>query len=270
MGFITKSATITQLRTRIAALEQNPTLIESNQHQASNDALLGAAPKGTLHEVWSDNFTHTSALNGFSLGQAKTLLTPKRLAIIWLHLGHEASEIGLPYGAGLKNFGLEPDRLIIGRMATMPDLLWAIEESVACSAVAAVLADIGTHHKALDFTASRRLNLRANTAGTSIFLQRYGRDREASAATYRWHITPTLSAQSPFDHRAPGASRWQVKLEKGANGKRDHWHVNWTENGFAIDPNTPHKDIVQHTSSRKPPLPGPPPAPLGDRLSETA
>lgn len=268
MGFATTSATITDLRTRIAALEQNPALTENGPDQTQTEALLGAAPKGTLHEVWSDSFTHTSALNGFSLGQAKSLLTPKRLAIIWLHLGHEATEMGLPYGAGVKNFGLEPDCLIIGRMATITDLLWAIEEAVACAAIAAVIADIGTHHKALDFTASRRLNLRANAAGASIFLQHYGPDREASAATYRWHIAPTLSTQAPFDHRAPGTARWQVTLEKGAKGNRNHWHVNWTENGFAID-----QDKSAHhsqTAGHPPALSGLPSAALGDRLPETA
>lgn len=268
MGLASKSATITRLRTHIAALQKNPALAENTKHVGTNDTLLGHTPKGTLHEVWSDKYTHAGALAGFTLAQAKGLLTTKRLAIIWLYLGHETGELALPYGAGLKNFGLDPNQIIMGRMTTITDLLWAIEESVACSAVAAVLADISTHHKALDFTASRRLNLRAAASGTSIFIQRYGPNREASAATYRWHIAPTLSTKAPFDPRAPGQSRWQVTLEKGANGNRNFWHVNWTEHGFAIDPDTnaPQSD----KPARKPPLHGPPPAALGHRLPETA
>src|SRR5690606_31798639 len=104
------------------------------------------------------------------------------------------------------------------RAATITELLWALEEALACRAVAAVIADLARPHKALDFTASRRLALRSAASGGSLFLTRYGRGREASAARYRWRVVPRPSRPAPWDARAPGGPRWRVTLEKGRLG----------------------------------------------------
>ena len=58
---------------------------------------------------------------------------------------------------------------------TTVELLWAVEEAIACKAVAAVIADVGHEAKVLDFTATRRLSLRSSSGGSSVFLIRYGR-----------------------------------------------------------------------------------------------
>lgn len=272
MGSGTKSVSIAQLRTRVAALEKRPALASSPALAQNTDMLVGGAPAGVLHEVWTDHYIHAGAMLGFGLGQARGLLSSTRPAVLWLQLVSDSLETGLPYGPGLNEFGFDPARLVIGRMGKIEDLLWAIEEAVACPAVAAVVADIGHHHKALDFTATRRLSLRAGGAGASIFLLRYGQEREASAATYRWHVAPELSAEKPFDARAPGGMRWHVRLKKGQrfeNGTRGRgdWILNWTEHGFAIeDDRNGGKQGVDAATA----VSGAVPAALGYRLSETA
>ncbi len=241
-----KAARLETLRTRIAALEARGPGMTA---QASAPVPAGVSgegrpfvftpPPGVLHEVWADTPLHAGAALGFSLGQALQLAAPARPAVLWLQLGHDAQETGLVYAPGLAAFGADPDRLVMGRLARMTDLLWAIEEAVACPAVAAVIAETGGHHADLDFTATRRLGLRAHTGGASVLLVRTGRGREASAARFRWHVAPAPSAAKAFDARAPGAARWQVRLEKGMRHGRykegaDELMLEWTKDGFAI------------------------------------
>src|SRR5690606_5890650 len=116
----------------------------------------------------------------------------------------------------------------------MSQLLWAAEEALGCAALAGIVAEIGAVPAPLDFTASRRLSLRAAAMGTSLFLLRYGTAREASAAHLRWHLSPVRSARHRYDPGAPGAPRWRLQLERGAPLQHHgEWLLEWTENGFA-------------------------------------
>ena len=277
MQGVARQQMLETLRTRISAIEKRPALagqavfLRANNGQVREVQNLFATPPGLLQEVFAGDRRDGGAALGFALGQARGFLSAERPALLFLQLMHEAQDGGLPYGAGLKSFGLEPDELILGRMQTMVELLWAMEEAIACRAVAAVIADIGGHPKALDFTASRRLSLRAASAGTSVFIMRYGPEREASAAQLRWQVMPMLSGGVRFDARAPGRPRWRLLLEKGrlqrgAGKAGADWILDWTENGFEL------AEPEQQTARRAfagTPAPGAQPAPLGDRLSQT-
>jgi protein ImuA len=143
-----------------------------------------------------------------------------------------------------------------------------VEEAIACNAVAAVIADIGHEATILDFTATRRLSLRSSAAGSSVFLIRYGPEREATAARFRWRIEPITSGEVAFDPRAPGGPRWQVDLEKGRLGSRKdplNWTLDLTENGFALAEPQKRPGTLPATGA---PLPGAAPAALGYRLSQ--
>ena len=258
------------LRASIAAIEKRPVLLAGPDiaPEAAPTGFL-ATPPGLVHEVFTDERRHAGAVLGFALGQARGLLNEARQAVVYLQMLSEAQEMGLPYGPGLAAFGFDPDALVLIRPANIAELLWAAEEAIACRAVAAVVADVAGHPKTLDFTASRRLSLRAGAAGTSIFLLRYGAWREASAAQLRWHLVPELSAPTPFDARAPGETRWRIRLEKGALSDRQNqeWLLEWTKNGFQ-SLNDTQRGIAQ--PPRPAALPGPVPAQLADRLSKTA
>lgn len=273
------------LRLKIAALEKRPLLAEGAAVVAQRLGKAGtaspglvdplellAAPRGLLHEVFADDQRQSGAALGFTFGLARQLLTGERQAILYLQLKSETQELGLPYGAGLQQFGLEPSALVIGRIESMTELLWAMEEAIACRAVAGVIADLASHPKALDFTVSRRLSLRAAAAGTSAFVVRYGREREASAAKLRWRIAPALSGEMPFDPRAPGLPRFAVEIEKGRLGDKTQraegksMLVDWTENGFiSVEP---QRRIGTPAQRATPPSRPMAPA-LGDRLSQT-
>ena len=101
---------------------------------------------------------------------------------------------------------------------------------------------------------------------------RLAREREASAARYRWKVEPAPSGPLPFDNHAPGPPRWRVTLEKGSLGARrkttsdgEEYLVDWTENGFVpAEPANRRKALPQPVTA----LPGAPPAALGHRLSQ--
>lgn len=272
------------LRLKIAALEKRPLLAEGaalaaqrlGRPVAANDTHLEltellAAPAGVLHEVFADEQQHSSVALGFALGLVQSLIGGQRRAIVYLQLVEHTQELGLPYAVGLKPFGIDPDMLIIGRVGTLTELLWAMEEAISCRAVAGVIADIVGHPKALDFTVSRRLSLRTSAAGTSAFLLRYGRGREASASKLRWHVSPALSAEQTFDPLAPGLPRFRVGIEKKRLGSKLqraeglHLVLDWTENGFVSA--EPRRRIGvqpwQSKTASRPVI-----AALGDRLSE--
>jgi protein ImuA len=266
-----RTQTLEALRQQVAALETHPLLADAGGPPAPGGLL--ATPRGALHEVFADTIADAGAALGFALAQARRMLEPARPGLLVLELKSDAQEIGLPYGLGLHGFGLDTEAIVLIRTDTITELLWAIEEAVACRAVGAIVADIASPHKALDFTASRRLALRCAASAGAVFLVRYARDREASAARFRWRVAPALSAAPPFDDRAPGPPRWRVVLEKGrldqtrrAAPDGEDYLVDWSENEFVL------ADIAERSRAaagpRRPALPHAAPAPLGDRLSE--
>lgn len=226
------------LRDVIAEIEGKPALAEVKTRAFdAADNTFPHLPGGLMQDVFTDAVRNGGASLAFALGQAKALLTPKRMAVLYLQLAQDAQFFGLPYGPGLSTFGFDPTRLVIVRTTDMHDLLWVAEEALACRAVAGIVADIGAMPEALDFTASRRLSLRAAESGTSLFLLRYGQDRPASSAHLRWHLAPQRSGRRPFDDRAPGTARWRLILEKGNAGYRNReWLLEWTGNGFTTRP----------------------------------
>ena len=257
------------LRDTIADIERKPALAEMRQRAfGADDGQFPSFPGGLSQEIFTDAVRNGGASLGFALGQARSLLTPKRLAVIYLQLVSDAQFFGLPYGPGLLSFGFDPNQLIIVRASTMRDLLWGAEESLACRAVAGIVADIGGDPEPLDFTASRRLSMRAAESGASLFLLRYGQERQATAAHLRWRLTPHRSGRRQFDDRAPGEARWTLKLEKGNAGQRNlEWLLEWKENGFKT---LPHWIGTAHRPLARPAFPGALSALLGDRIPQTA
>lgn len=267
------AAEIARLRARIADIERRPIVSGAADSSADRSAGMIAAPRGAVHEVFSDDLRNAGTALGFTLMQARALLDAGRPALILVQLAHEADETGLIYGPGFDLFGIDADAVTLVRAGSVTELLWAVEEAVACTAVAAVVADIASSHKALDFTVSRRLALRAEASGTSAFLVRYGHEREASAARYRWRVMPAASGPPPFDARAPGLPRFSVTLEKGRLADFPEGAaltLDWTkEHGFALV--DPGRGADADAAPRpRPSSSRPQPAALGDGLSQAS
>lgn len=259
------------LRDKIAAMETGPVLRQAGR--APTPAGLLQVPPGTLSEVFAASRDESGAGLGFSLALAHGLITRTRPGLIVLQLADEAQKMGLPYGPGLVHFGLPVDQLVFARPQNIVELLWAMEEAIACRAVAAVVADIAGFHKALDFTASRRLSLRSAASGVGTFITRYGQQREASAARFRWNIAPVVSGPQPFDDRAPGPPRWRAVLERGrlqpdrpVGIDGEDYLVDWTKDGFVLaDIDGSDREVPLD----RPALPRAQPPTLGDRLPQT-
>lgn len=276
------------LRARIASIENRRPLAdgpdgttrlgEGDTEAAGSDPFR--VPAGLVHEIFADETRSAGAALGFALGLSRQQVMGERQGVLYLQLAGEAQETGLPYGLGLTRFGFDARQLVLGRIANVAEMLWALEEAIACRAVAAVVADFATHPKALDFTVSRRLGLRSAASGTSVLLLRYGREREASAARLRWRVAPAVSAGMPFDPQAPGPPRFRVGIEKRRLGGRSQRAegqellVEWTENGFvpiapalepALEPRHPAVRPRHGTA-----LPRAVPAALGNRLSQAS
>lgn len=257
------------LRDKIAAIETGPALRDAGLERPRG---LLQVPGGTLSDIFADSRHDSAAAFGFSLAMARGLITRNRPGLIVLQLVDEAQQMGLPYGPGLVHFGLAANQLVFARPRTITELLWAMEEAIACRAVASVIADIASVHKVLDFTASRRLSLRSAASGVASFIIRYAQQREASAARFRWKVTPALSGPLPFDDKAPGPPRWRAVLERGrlqpgtpVGVEGEHYLVDWTTDGFVL---ADIGDGGGQVPMDRPALPRAEPAALGDRLPQ--
>ena len=76
-----------------------------------------------------------------------------------------ALETGAPYGPGLVEAGVDPDRLVIVRTQDARETLRVMEEALKCAGVAAVLAETSISHRLYTLDASRRLVLAARAGG---------------------------------------------------------------------------------------------------------
>jgi protein ImuA len=276
MHNVARQQQLAELRARIAGIDKRPLLTappgagDRSESSSAEWQALREAPAGLLHEVYADEQRQAGIALGFAFGMARQLITPARPALLLLQLRHEAQDTGLPYGPGFEGFGIATGQLVMGRMASLTELLWAAEEAIACRAIAGVVAEVLGAPKALDFTVSRRLSLRAASGGASVFLLRYGVERQATAAKLRWRVAPAMSQPPPFDARAPGPPRWRITLEKGRLGGTTaeaggEVLVDWTEHGFApADSSTGGRDVP------RPAALGAAPAALGDRLSQAS
>jgi protein ImuA len=255
------------LRDHIETLERRPPLAERFRHAGQAGAGPFALPGGALHEVFAQVSRDAGAGLGFALGLARRLLTSGRRVVLYCELVQDAQARGLPYGPGLVSFGFQPESLVMARVETVANMLWVMEEALGTAGIAAVIADLAGEPRALDFTAARRLALRAATSGSSVFLVRTNAPAVASPAQWRWQVSPAPSAEMAFDTRAPGAARWRIELKKGripGGGTTTNWLVEWSNDGLLVI------DEQQVAPRAAAPAHGALPATLGDRLSEAS
>jgi protein ImuA len=174
----------------------------------------GGLAWGAMHEVMGQPgdaaaFGFAAALLG-GRGGGRPLL--------WCRPGGQRQEAGLPYGPGLARFGLSPDRLIVAEAGAGREVLWALEEGLRSAALAGVIGEVA----ACDLTASRRLQLAAERAGSIALLLRGAGNQGAagSAAVSRWEIAA-----------AGGGDRvaFDVALLKCRGGGTGRWRLEWDD-----------------------------------------
>lgn len=180
-------------------------------------ALDGALPggglaRGALHEIAGTHVLDAAPL-GFCLAWLAALGADDG-PVLWLQR-HDGGALPDLCGHGLAARGLDPGRLLFARPRHGRDLLWAAEESARSATLGAVVVESAE----LALTASRRLQLAAEAAGTPLFLLRpvLGAAHPLAAAT-RWRVAGAPS--SPH-----GVSRWRVALERCRGGTPRTWLV---------------------------------------------
>lgn len=173
-------------------------------------------PDVPLSEVFADTRADAAAA-GFVLSQ----LAGARAPVLWLQDRLSRKETGRPYLPGLG--AAWP--LLVMDLSRPVDVLVAAEEGLRCKALCAIVAEIWGDPLALDFTATKRLVLRADASGVPCWLIRHAATADLSAARDRWRVRALPSALHPEDATAPGAPRWQVELFRSRNKRPGEWIV---------------------------------------------
>lgn len=166
-----------------------------------------------LSEVFAETVGDAGAV-GFVLSRLVRGSAP----LLWIQDRQSCRETGRPCLAGLG------DRSVLMLQVARPlDVLIAAEEGLRCKALTAVVAEIWGNPPALDFTATKRLALRAEATGVPCWLLRHGGTADLSAARDRWRIGSLPSAPNPDDAMAPGDPRWRVELFRSRDKQPGLW-----------------------------------------------
>jgi protein ImuA len=171
----------------------------------------------TLCEV----FTATpadGAATGFLLAQL-----PSKGPVLWVQDRLSLREGGRPYATGLASLLGRPVELLYLQVGRPVDVLWAMEEALGCAALAAVVGEVWGDPPALDFTATKRLALRAERGGVQAWLLRRAAQADLSAARERWRLSALPSPPAPDDLRAPGEPLWQASLLRARGRMPGDW-----------------------------------------------
>ncbi|WP_199699588.1 ImuA family protein [Notoacmeibacter ruber] len=162
----------------------------------------------------AEAFSSRSA-DGANTGFVLAHLSRTTRPFLWITDRLTLCEIGEPYAVSRP--------FIRARLSRPADVLIAAEEGLRCGALSAVVAEIWGNPKVLDFTASKRLAMRAETSGTPCWLIRHGAKADLSAARDRWRLHSLPSAPLPYDPKAPGGSLWHAELFRSRDRRPGHW-----------------------------------------------
>ena len=177
----------------------------------------------------SEVFAQTAA-DAAAMGFVLSTLTQQDAPVLWIQDRLSRQEAGQPYLAGLNGMAL-----MEVKASRAVDVLWAMEEGLACRALAAVVGEIWGNPARLDFTASKRLALRAARYGVSCWLIRRAAHPNLSAARDRWRIGARPSAPHPHDRQAPGAPRWAVELFLSRDEMPGQWVASYDRAADRVD-----------------------------------
>jgi len=169
------------------------------------------------------------APSAFAWAMAQAL-SPERPLIVWVQDRLTALETGRPYLPGLDSNVLDSrvaERFLLIATKAGQDMLWAMEEALLSGAASAVIGEIWGVPKALNFTATKRLQRAAQIGKTPCLLMRYGREKPASGAHERWQVTSQPSGPHPHNPDAPGRPGWTLDLFKARTRGPSIWTVEY-------------------------------------------
>ncbi len=187
----------------------------------------------TLAEVFPVTPTDAAGI-GFVLSRLPRTNAP----ILWVQDRLSRKEAGRPAVAGLPR-----DRpVIMVDLSRAADVLWAMEDGLRCRSLGAVIGEVWGDPPALDFTATKRLALRAEAADVSCWLIRRAASPDLSAARDRWRVASLPSAPHPHDAQAPGHPRWALDLFRSRRAKPGQWVATYDRAADRVDLAAPARD----------------------------
>jgi protein ImuA len=211
------------LKKQILSLEgfKEPSAHETTRLGRMADAFPnGVFPFAALHEFCyytPEEATVSAAFISALLSSS----AHKEHNIVWI----SASQKIFP--PALKWFGLLPHQVLFLHVRKEADVLWAMQEALKCSSLAAVIGELPE----IDLTTSRRFQLATEEGGVGCFMLRGRPKNLLTTAVSRWHIQ---SLHSMIEDGLPGLGhpRWRANLLKVRNGKRNSWDIEWADGGF--------------------------------------
>lgn len=223
------------------------------------DAALGSGlPRAGLHEVRAEATRETGVQTGFAAALLALLADRDPRPALWVEEETALAEAGMPYGPGLARFGLDPGRLILIAARRPEEALWAMEEGLRCRGLAAVLAVIRGHPRALDFTALRRLALRARSHGVMGLLLRQAGTAEAGPSLTRWRVLPRPGGVMDGFAGGVGRPAFRLDLEKNRLGATGSFDVEWNHEERCFAPGGAEARLpgTARAGAADPPQPG--------------
>lgn len=177
-------------------------------------------PLGAVHEFLSEQKEEAASTSGFIAGLLSHLMGNSGAAL-WI------SSSRTLFPPALKNFGIDPDRIIFLDMKKEKDVIWAMDEALKCRALVAVVGEM----REIDFTASRRLQLAVEQSQvTGLIIRNNYRKLATTACVSRWKVTPLPSEW--IELPGIGFPKWKVELLRIRNGKPGVWNVQWVDGRF--------------------------------------
>lgn len=178
-------------------------------------------PTGAIHEFLTEEPEYAAACGGFLGGLLKVFMQHGGICL-WISTSRSL------FPPALKNFGVDPDRIIFIDLKQKKDILWSMEEALKCGSLAAVIGEI----EEISFTESRRLQLVVEKSKVTGFILRTNTKKlSTTACVARWRIK---SLPSEFEDGMPGLGfpRWNVELLKVRNGNPGSWMIEWHAGRF--------------------------------------
>jgi protein ImuA len=187
----------------------------------------GTFPLGAVHEFLSAGPESVAATMGFIGGLLSPLMKNGEISL-WISSARKL------FPPALINFGIKPDQFIFIDLQKEKHVIWAMEEALKCSTLAAVVGEM----QEISFTDSRRLQLAVEQSKVTGFVLRNNfRQLNTTACVSRWKIS-SLPSIIPDDLPGIGFPQWKVELLRMRNGKTGCWEIQWQDGRF----HHPHRE----------------------------
>ena len=207
-------------------------VIRVQQRLARRGGRPGPVPR-TLSEAFPETATDAAAV-GFLLTRLPRTAAP----ILWVQDRLSRKEAGRPCLAGI---GMARPILRVD-LSRAADVLWAMEDGLRCKKLGAVIGEVWGDPPSLDFTATKRLAMRAEAAGVPCWLVRRAASPDLSAARERWRIASLPAAPHPYDAQAPGLPRWSLDLFRARTSQPGQWVATYDRATDRLDLSAPVRD----------------------------